>query len=257
MVSEQKHFQTNLAHTSARLDAETLCRGATDLRLSLADTQVCAFRRYYRALIEWNSKMNLTAVTEWEQVQQRHFLDSLSLSLVVEPNKLESCRFVDVGSGAGLPGIPLKIAYPGMTGTLLDATAKRVHFLSHVIDTLPLTGVEVRHGRAEDLARLPDLREQFDLVLARAIAPMPVLAELTLPFCRPGGHVVVHKTTGAAGEIEKARYAIDTLGGEIRDFIGSDPDSGRRLLVIAKVGPTPDGYPRRPGIPAKRPLSRS
>lgn len=202
--------------------------------------------------------MNLTAVTEWEQVQQRHFLDSLSLAPLIKAQNLEDCRFIDVGSGAGLPGIPLKIAFPDMTGVLLDATAKRVRFLKSMIDTLPLPGLEARHGRAEDHARLPVLREQFDLVVARAIAPMPVLAELTLPFCRTGGHVAVHKTSNAADEIEEARYAIDTLGGEVRQMIRSGQDgsdSGRLLLVIAKTGPTPDGYPRRSGIPAKRPLT--
>lgn len=202
--------------------------------------------------------MNLTAVTEWEQVQWRHFLDSLSLSAVIETYNLEECRFVDVGSGAGLPGIPIRIAFPGMTGTLLDATGKRVRFLEHVIDTLPLSDLEARHGRAEELARLPELREQFDLVVSRAVAPMSVLAELTLPFCRPGGYVAVHKTSSSADEIEDAGYAIDTLGGEVRDTFKTeldDSDFGRLLLVIAKVSPTPDRYPRRPGIPSKRPLS--
>lgn len=257
MVSDRMPLQTNLAHTP--LDAKILCRGADDLGLPLEPTQVCEFRRYYRALLEWNAIMNLTSVTDWEQVQRRHFLDSLSLAPVIRTHNLEKCRFIDIGSGAGLPGIPMKIAFPSMTGTLVDATAKKVRFLKSVIDTLKLRGVEALHGRSEELARLPGLREQFDLVVARAVAPMPVLAELTLPFCRPGGHVVVHKTSSAAGEIEESRYAIDTLGGEIRDFIVTDhdgSDSGRLLLVVAKVGPSPEGYPRRSGIPAKRPLSR-
>ena len=224
----------------------------------LTGTQVCQFQRYYRALVEWNAKINLTTVTEWEQVQRRHFLDSLSLAPLIKALNLEGCRFIDIGSGAGLPGIPLKVALPGMTGTLLDATAKRVGFLRSVIETLPLSDVEARHGRAEDMARRPDLRERFDLVVARAVAPMSVLAELTLPFCRPGGYVVAHKTSGAADEIEEARYAIDTLGGAIQGVVEADkgdPDSGRVLVVVAKTGPTPDGYPRRSGIPAKRPLS--
>ena len=202
--------------------------------------------------------MNLTAVSEWEHVQRRHFLDSLTLSAVIETYQLEECRFIDVGSGAGLPGIPIKIAFPGLTGTLLDATSKKVRFLEHVIDTLPLAGLEARHGRAEEIALLPELREQFDLVVSRAVAPMPVLAELTLPFCRPGGYVAVHKTLSAADEIEESGYAIKTLGGEVRDTIEIDPgdsDSGRLLLIIAKVGPTPATYPRRSGIPSKRPLS--
>lgn len=226
--------------------------------VTLERSQVCMFQRYYHALLEWNSRMNLTTVTEWEQVQRRHFLDSLSLSAVIETYNLEECRFVDVGSGAGLPGIPVRIAFPGMTGTLLDATSKKVRFLEHVIDTLPLSDLEARHGRAEELARLPELREQFDLVVSRAVAPMSVLAELTLPFCRPGGYVAVHKTLSSADEIEDAGYAIDTLGGEVRETLNvdlDDSDTGRLLLIVAKIAPTPDGYPRRPGIPSKRPLS--
>ena len=206
--------------------------------------------------------MNLTTVTEWEQVQQRHFLDSLSLSEVIAANNLESCRFVDIGSGAGLPGIPIKIAFPGTTGTLVDSTAKKVRFLRSVIETMPLPGVEAHHGRAEELAHLPDLREQFDLVVARAVAPMAVLAELTLPFCRPGGHVAVHKTASAAGEIDDARHAIDTLGGEVREEVreigGGErdgSDSERLLLVVAKTGPTPGQAIH--AAPAYRPSVRS
>ena len=287
MVSHRKSSRANLAHTP--LDAAILGRGAADIGILLDRTQVCQFRRYYRALIEWNAKMNLTAVTEWEQVQRRHFLDSLSLSRVIAAHNLERCRFIDIGSGAGLPGIPMKIAFPGMTGVLVDSTAKKVRFLRYVIDQLKAgqvkhapspsasrmaaSGMEpapakaggegelsARHGRAEALARLPDMRERFDLVVARAVAPMPVLAELTLPFCRPGGYVAVHKTSSAADEIADARHAIDTLGGEVRDIVRSDwegSDSGRVLIVVAKTGPTLEIYPRRPGIPAKRPLSGS
>ncbi len=240
------------------LDAGTLCQGADGLGLTLDGAQVRLFQEYYHALLEWNSRMNLTTVTGWEQVQSRHFLDSLTLSAVIAKHRLESVRFIDVGSGAGLPGIPIRIAFPGMTGTLLDATRKKVRFLEHVIGALPLSGIEARHGRAEELARIPELREQFDLVVSRAVAPMPILAELTLPFCRPGGCVAVHKTSTAADEIEEAKYAISTLGGEITDSLEidqDDSDSERLLLVIAKVNPTPQGYPRRPGIPSKRPLS--
>ena len=286
MVSHRKSSRalrqrpSRLAHTP--LDAAVLSRGAADLGISLDRTQVCQFRRYYRVLLEWNAKMNLTAVTEWEQAQRRHFLDSLSISRVIARHNLESCRFIDIGSGAGLPGIPMKIAFPGMTGVLVDSTAKKVRFLKYVIDQLKVghvkyapspsaSGMEpapanardegelsARHGRAEALAHLPDMRERFDLVVARAVAPMPVLAELTLPFCRPGGYVAVHKTASAADEIAGARRAVATLGGEVRDIIESDwdgSDSGRSLVVVAKTGPTPESYPRRPGIPAKRPLS--
>ena len=242
--------------------------GAAGLGVSLSAEQARLFQRYYLAMVEWNARVNLTTVTEWEQAQRRHFLDSLSvrgaLTARVFDGIWERGRFVDVGSGAGLPGIPLKIAFPGMTGALVEATERKARFLREMVSALSLDGLEVARGRAEDLARLPEMRERFDVALARAVAPMPALAELTLPFCRVGGRAVVHKTLDAAEEIESARYAIETLGGEIRGVVRSSGESGadgpngsesrRTLLVIEKVAPTPTRYPRRAGIPAKRPL---
>lgn len=258
------------------LDARTLMNGAARLGVCLSAEQARLFRRYYMSMVEWNARVNLTTVTEWEQAQRRHFLDSLSvrgaLTARVFDGIWERGRFVDVGSGAGLPGIPLKIAFPGMTGALVEATERKARFLREMVSALSLDGLEVARGRAEDLARLPEMRERFDVALARAVAPMPALAELTLPFCRVGGRVIVHKTLDAAEEIESARRAIEELGGEIRGSIGplsehsgghpgeSGPagpngsESRRTLLVIEKVAPTPTRYPRRAGIPAKRPL---
>ena len=254
------------------LDARTLINGAAKLGVCLSADQARLFRRYYMSMVEWNARVNLTTVTEWEQAQRRHFLDSLSvrgaLTARVFDGIWERGRFVDVGSGAGLPGIPLKIAFPGMTGALVEATERKARFLREMVSALSLDGLEVARGRAEDLARLPEMRERFDVALARAVAPMPALAELTLPFCRVGGRAIVHKTLDAAEEIKSARYAIETLGGEIRGSVGplsehageSGPDgpsgseSRRTLLVIEKVAPTPTRYPRRAGIPAKRPL---
>ena len=232
--------------------------GAIGLGVRLNKDQVDQFERYYRGLVEWNARMNLTAITGWEDVQRRHFLDSLTLSGFLIAEQLENCRFIDIGSGAGLPGIPMKIAFPGLTGVLIDATERKIRFLRSMIDRLALPGLEARTGRAEDMGHRPEMREQFDLVLARAVAPMAILAELTLPFCRIGGHVVVHKTLGAADEIRAARYAIEALGGLTRrELLSELPDGVTQslLLVIEKITKTPDRYPRRPGIPAKRPLS--
>ena len=237
------------------LDARTLLKGAARLGVSLSAEQIRLFRRYYLAMAEWNERVNLTAVSGWEATQRRHFLDSLSVRAALPDGVLDGGRFADVGSGAGLPGIPLKIAFPGMTGALVETTGRKARFLQEVVDALPLDGLEVARGRAEDLARLPEMRERFDVALARAVAPMPALAELTLPFCRVGGRAVVHKTLDAADEIESARYAIETLGGEIRGVAGPDGTESRRtLLIIEKVSPTLERYPRRAGIPAKRPL---
>ena len=242
-----------------RLDTSTLEKGAAKLGLRLSVARLEGFRRYYRWLIRWNDRMNLTTVTEWEAVQTRHFLDSLSVVEAVPAAMLESIRFADIGTGAGLPGIPLKIAFNGARGTLVDATAKKVEALRCLLDDLAPDGIEAVHGRAETLGHDEGLRESFDLVTARAVAPMPVLAELTLPFCRVGGIVVVHKTDRAESEILSAEYAIAVMGGEVSRAVRATwegPDSGRNLIVIEKANPTPAKYPRRPGMPAKRPLMR-
>ena len=242
-----------------RLDTSTLEQGAARLGLRLSVAQLEGFRRYYRWLIRWNDRINLTTVTEWEAVQTRHFLDSLSVIEAVPAATLESGRFVDIGTGAGLPGIPLKLAFAGARGTLVDATAKKVDPLNRLVDDLGLDGIEAIHGRAETLGHSDELREGFDLVVARAVAPMPVLAELTLPFCRVGGTVVVHKTDRAEAEILSAEYAIAVLGGEVSHTVEATwegPDSGRKLIVVEKVRETPANYPRRPGMPSKRPLMR-
>ncbi len=241
------------------LDTTTLERGAAQMGMRLSVAQSEGFRRYYRWLLRWNARMNLTTVTEWEAVQTRHFLDSLSLVEAVPAAMLRSGRFIDIGTGAGLPSIPIKIAFAGGSWTLVDATAKKVDLLSNFVDEMGLDNIKVVHGRAETLGHSDGLREGFDLVVARAVAPMPTLAELTLPFCRVGGLVVVHKTEIAYEEIASAEHAIEVMGGEITRTVGATwegRDSGRKLIVIEKVNPTPTKYPRRPGMPSKRPLVR-
>ena len=235
------------------LDTQTLERDSADLGISLDSTQLDKFRRYYRELVLWNSTMNLTTITSWEDVQKTHFLDSMSLAGALPLETRTARSFIDIGAGAGFPGIPMKIAFPGMTGLLVDSTARKVEFLKSLVASLDLPDIEARHARAETLAHCAGVREQFDLVFARAVAAMPTLAELTLPFCRVGGVAALHKTRSANDEIASSHRAIEIMGGAIRDIIGAGGDS-KVLVVIDKVRDTPANYPRRPGIPAKRPL---
>lgn len=221
--------------------------------IALSPDQLDKFRLYYLELIRWNSTMNLTTVTGWEEVVETHFLDSLWLASALPSETRKARNFIDIGAGAGFPGIPLKIAFPGLSGLLVDATARKVEFLRNLAAILELPDTETLHGRAETIAHCKGIREGFDLVFARAVAAMPTLAELTLPFCRVGGVAALHKTQTAADEIEAAHRAIETMGGVIRDVESAGGDN-KILVVIDKVRGTPAEYPRRPGIPSKRPL---
>ncbi len=242
---------------AAEIQADLLATGARTLGIRLSETQMSRFVRYYDELARWNERVNLTAITEWEAVQSRHFLDSLSAAQALSPLMLQSGSFIDVGSGGGFPGLPLKLAFPGMRGTLLEATAKKTAFLAHLSEILELEDISVRTGRAETLAHEAKMREAFDMALARAVAEVATLAELTLPFVRVGGIVVMHKKADIADELEQAQGAIETLGGRLREVLpvtlpGLDE---RALVVLEKQHPTPERYPRRPGMPAKRPLT--
>ncbi len=239
---------------------QRLVEGAQALGLHLTDKQQAAFQLYYEELVDWNQKFNLTAITEYEQVQIRHFLDSLSCLLAEETRQAltrPQARMIDVGAGAGFPGIPLKLVCPNSRLTLLEATGKKVAFLEYLVDRLGVTTVIAIKARAEELAHLPDHREQYDLALARAVAELPVVVEYTLPFCRLGGWVIAQKGEAGAAEAWAAERAIKLMGGELRRVVpvqlaGLPED--RSLVVIEKIGPTPDRYPRRPGIPGKKPL---
>ena len=236
---------------------ELLKAGASTLGVHLSLAQLEQFRRYYQELDDWNSRVNLTAVTGWEEVQTTLFLESLTVSVAIPKDLLDSGRFVDVGSGGGFPGIPLKIAFPGLSVTLIDSTAKKTAFLVYLKEALELSDVDVRTGRAETLAHDPTLRETFDLALIRGVARMAALAELTLPFCRTGGIVIAQKKPGIQEEIRQAQLAIETMGGElkeVREVAVSELGDARGLVVLEKVSPTPERYPRRPGMPAKCPL---
>ncbi len=237
---------------------EKLNVGAKKLGLHLTPHQLEQFHIYYQELIDWNQRMNLTAITGYEEVQIKHFLDSLTVLLALkQPMGSGSFQLIDVGTGAGIPGIPLKILLPDIKLVLLDATAKKAAFLYHIKQKLELDGVEIVVGRAEDVAHEAQYREKFELVLSRAVARLPTLVELTLPFCAIGGSFVAQKKGLIDPELSQAVRAISLLGGNFREMKKVDLEEftdERWLITIDKVLPTPQQYPRRPGIPAKRPL---
>lgn len=246
-----------MEHPTAESTPDPLALGAAALGIHLDQAQLGQFARYHHALAEWHNRANLTSVTGWEQVRTTHFLDSLTVALALPPVVLQGGSVLDVGSGGGFPGLPLKIAFPSIRMGLLEANGKKASFLQELIEVLRLDAVTVHHGRAEDLARDPALRETFDAVLARALARMPVLAELTLPFLRPGGLLLAQKKGDFAAEVDRAGEAIATLGGGpplVRWLHSAHLPEPRALVLVSKVAATPSVYPRRPGMPAKRPL---
>ena len=237
---------------------ELLNSGARKLGLQLDSKQLERFQVYYQELVDWNKRMNLTSITDYEGVQINHFLDALTVTIAWQPPTGDAePRLIDVGTGAGVPGIPLKILFPNVGLVLLEATAKKAAFLQHLKDKLELENVEIVVGRAEEMAHLSHYRERFDVVLSRAVAPLPTLIELALPFCNIGGSLIAHKKEDIDLEISQATKAISTLGGNLREVKAVEleefPDQ-RCLVIIDKVLPTPQKYPRRPGIPAKRPI---
>ncbi len=232
--------------------------GATKLGLKLNAGQLEQFQLFYQELLDWNQRMNLTAITGYEEVQVKHFLDSLTVTLALEPpTGGEDYRVIDVGTGAGFPGVPLKILWPDVKLVLLDSTAKKASFLHHLKQKLGLDDVEIVVGRAEEVAHETQCREKFDVVLSRGVARLPTLLELTLPFCAVGGALIAQRKGDTESAISRAGKTISTLGGRLREAKRiklTEFTDGRYLLVIDKVSPTPEQYPRRPGIPAKRPL---
>jgi len=235
---------------------ERLIRGTQELGISLSEEHLTQFEIYYRELVEWNQRFNLTAITDYEAVQVRHFLDSLSCMLALHGRLQRTTRVVDVGTGAGFPGIPLKIICPGISLTLVEATRKKVTFLEHLVERLGLQDVRVLHARAEELGRRPTHRERYDWALARAVAEMPTLAEYLLPLTRVGGSVLAQKGESAPAEVHAAEEAIRILGGKVERLIPVHLHGiaeTRYLVIVGKVAATPEKYPRRPGVPSKRP----
>lgn len=222
--------------------------------IDLSEKQFLQFEKYYELLTEWNSFMNLTAITEHEEVLKKHFLDSLS---IVKAVKMEDIHTVmDIGTGAGFPGIPLKISYPHLKVVLLDSLGKRVKFLNHVINELGLEDISAIHGRAEDFARQAEYREQFDLCVSRAVANLSSLSEYCLPYTRKNCLFVSYKSGKVEEELENAKRAISLLGGKVEHvskFMLTDAGE-RALVVIRKEKHTPNKYPRKAGLPSREPL---
>jgi 16S rRNA (guanine527-N7)-methyltransferase len=236
-----------------------LISGAQDLQITLQPEQLDALRLYQQELVAWNQHFNLTAITDDEGIQLRHFLDSLSCLMALEKGeRLRGKRVIDVGTGAGFPGLVLKIVCPAIQLTLLEATAKKVHFLEHMIDQLALEAVVALKGRAEELGQDSHHRESYDWAVARAVADLPILAEYMLPLVKINGRMLAQKGERAPAEVQRSEGAIQQLGGRLRRLVQVDLRGiaeTRYLVVVDKVATTPARYPRRPGIPNKRPLS--
>ena len=246
-------FGANTAHS-------VLIDGAKQLGITLSIAQVERFARFQSILLDWNQRMNLTAITDPADVQIKHFLDSLTVLMgIPEPVRTgqQPASLIDVGAGAGLPGIPLAIVRENLQVALLEATQKKCRFLGHVIDELGLSNARVICGRAEEIAHLPNQRASYDVVVARAVASLATLAEFCLPLARIGGEVIAMKKLGIVDEVAASKKAISTLGGKLLDPVivklpGLEED--RQLIRMAKVRPSPAAYPRRAGVPAKSPL---
>lgn len=230
-------------------------QAAALLDLSLTPQQEQQFDLFARELAAWNAHTNLTAITEPDAVRLRHFLDSLTI-LKAAPFT-PGLRVIDVGTGAGLPGLPLKLAAPDIDMTLLEATGKKVAFLQHMIDMLGLEGISTANARAEDAGHAPEHRAAYDLVLARAVARLPALVEYLLPFAKVGGLCIAMKGHTAHTEADDAEHALSVLGGRIQSietFQLPGVDEPHHLVLVEKIAPTPRDYPRKPGIPTKKPL---
>lgn len=224
--------------------------------IELTDVQKQQFKRYFEVLVEWNEKMNLTAITDQPSVYLKHFYDSISSAFYADISDVTS--ICDVGAGAGFPSIPLKICFPHLEVTIIDSLNKRITFLNHLAAELQLEKVAFVHGRAEELGRNPKYREQFDLVTARAVARLSVLAELCLPFAKQGGQFVSMKGAAAKEEFQDAEYAVKLLGGALKEeyeFLLPVEESERHIFIFDKTKQTPKKYPRKPGVPNKTPLT--
>jgi 16S rRNA (guanine527-N7)-methyltransferase len=236
---------------------ELLARGAGELGITLTAHQLAQFEVYYQELAHWNQRINLTAIIQYPEVQVRHFLDSLTACLAVPGDLAPGTRVIDVGAGAGFPGLPLKLAFPEIHLALAESVGKKAAFLRHLVETLALSEAAVYLGRAEELGQDSDLRESFDLAVSRGLAKLPTLLEYTLPFCRCGGLVVTFKHGEVQQELASAAGALATLGGRLAGVYPvqvSGLTDNRVVVAVAKVSATPAKFPRRPGVPAKRPL---
>ena len=222
--------------------------------IDINDEQLAKFNKYYEMLIETNKVMNLTAITDKDEVIIKHFLDSIILLKYID---IEDSNIIDIGTGAGFPGIPLKIMVPSIKLTLLDSLNKRLKFLDSVVDALSFANVNTVHGRAEDIARMPEYREQYDYAVSRAVANLSTLLEYSLPFVKVKGCFISYKSVNIKDELHAAKRAVDILGGKVRDCLDFEFDEfeiKRNLVLIDKIKPISKKYPRRAGTPSKEPL---
>lgn len=232
---------------------EKFLKGLEELHIQLTEEQIQQFVKYYEMLVEKNKVMNLTAITEFDEVIEKHFLDSLSLIKVYDLER--DISVLDMGTGAGFPGIPLKIAFPGLKVTLADSLNKRILFLQEVIDELHLENIEAVHARAEELGKNKTYREMYDLVVSRAVANLSSLEEYCVPFVKIGGNFISYKSGEIEEEVANAKNATFLLGGKVKDVYKFDLyEQKRSFVIIEKVKGTPKTYPRKAGTPTKTPL---
>lgn len=237
------------------MDYQILEQKLGELGIKQDQNQLERFHKFYQLLIEWNKVMNLTGITEYEDVVEKHFVDSLSIIKAIDLSRIHTV--IDVGTGAGFPGIPLKIAFPHLRVVLLDSLNKRIKFLDEVISQLGLTEICTIHGRAEEYARKEEYREQFDLCVSRAVANLSTLSEYCLPYIQVGGIFVPYKSGEIDDEVEQSKKAVRILGGNIKDIMKFElpgTDIHRSFVLIHKEQHTQKKYPRKAGIPAKEPL---
>lgn len=232
---------------------EKFKNGLQEFQIEVSKEQIDQFIRYYELLVETNKIMNLTAITEFDEVIEKHFLDSLSICKIQKLN--QSIKIIDIGTGAGFPGIPIKIIFPEVHMVLIDSLNKRIRFLDEIISALHLKNVEAVHGRAEAMGRMKDYREQFDLCVSRAVANLSSLSEYCLPFVKEGGKFISYKSGDIDEEAEQAKKAISVLGGQMQEIHKFELYGQKRsFVIIEKEKKTPKAYPRKAGKPTKSPL---
>lgn len=238
-----------------KYNLDTFKKGLEELNISVNEKQMNQFLQYYELLIEWNKVMNLTGITEFNEVVEKHYLDSLCLIKVIPD--LNNQKVLDLGTGAGFPGIPLKIVFPDLNIVLMDSLNKRILFLDEVISQLGLKNITAVHGRAEEMARRKEYRQQFDICVSRAVSNLASLSEYCIPFVSLNGYFISYKSADIDEEVEKSKKAICLLGGrmeKVYKFYLPCSDNGRSFVCIKKEKGTPKTYPRKAGTPVKKPI---